>query len=48
MHLLLPDSDFDKEPSTANQLGDGNCQYNNFGTGMQKNVDGYYFEAKGD
>jgi N-terminal domain on NACHT_NTPase and P-loop NTPases len=44
----LSDSDFDEQPGTANQYGDGNRQFNNFGAGMMKNVDGHYFEAKGD
>ena len=41
-------SDFEEQPSSANQSGDGNRQFNNFGTGIMKNVDGHYFEAKGD
>ncbi|KAJ4287135.1 hypothetical protein N0V88_007757 [Collariella sp. IMI 366227] len=38
----------DEQPGTATQHGDGNRQFNNFGTGTQKNVDGNYFEAKGN
>ncbi|RYP55419.1 hypothetical protein DL770_010923 [Monosporascus sp. CRB-9-2] len=45
---LLPDSGFDEQPGTANQYGDGNRQYNNIGAGTMKNVDGNYFEAKGN
>ncbi|XP_014559425.1 hypothetical protein COCVIDRAFT_92155 [Bipolaris victoriae FI3] len=43
----LSDSDFDERPDTANQYGDGNRQYNAFG-GIQKDVDGSYFEAGRD
>ncbi|KAJ4287136.1 hypothetical protein N0V88_007758 [Collariella sp. IMI 366227] len=43
----LSESDLDEQPGTATQHGDGNRQFNNFGTGTQKNVDGNYFEAKG-
>ncbi|KAK3687144.1 hypothetical protein B0T22DRAFT_121460 [Podospora appendiculata] len=46
--LLSNDRDRDEQPGTASQHGDGNRQFNNFGTGPQKNVDGNYFEAKGD
>ncbi|KAK3681825.1 hypothetical protein B0T22DRAFT_445427 [Podospora appendiculata] len=46
--LLSNDRDRDEQPGTASQHGDGNRQFNNFGTGSQKNVDGNYFEAKGD
>ncbi|KAK4097473.1 hypothetical protein N658DRAFT_500366 [Parathielavia hyrcaniae] len=44
----LSESDLDEQPGTAIQNGDGNRQFNNFGPGTQKNVDGNYFEAKGD
>ncbi|KAF4333419.1 n-terminal acetyltransferase A auxiliary subunit [Fusarium beomiforme] len=44
----LPDTDLDEQPGSAIQYGDGNRQYNSFGLGTQKNVDGNYFEAKGD
>ncbi|KAK4031371.1 hypothetical protein C8A01DRAFT_21391 [Parachaetomium inaequale] len=44
----LSESDLDEQAGTASQHGDGNRQFNNFGTGTQKNVDGSYFEAKGD
>ncbi|KAK3687190.1 hypothetical protein B0T22DRAFT_121957 [Podospora appendiculata] len=46
--LLSNDRDRDEQPGTASQHGDGNRQFNNFGTGPQKNVDGNYFEAKGN
>ncbi|KAK3680817.1 Alpha/Beta hydrolase protein [Podospora appendiculata] len=45
---LSNDRDLDEQPGTASQHGDGNRQFNNFGTGPQKNVEGNYFEAKGD
>ncbi|KAK3688933.1 hypothetical protein B0T22DRAFT_512886 [Podospora appendiculata] len=44
----LSESDLDEQPGTASQHGDRNQQFNNFGIGPQKNVDGNYFEAKGD
>lgn len=44
----LPDSDFDSEPGTASQYSDRNRQYNLFRSGTMKNVDGHYFEAKGN
>ncbi|KAK3897175.1 sesB-related regulatory [Staphylotrichum tortipilum] len=48
-NLPLPNNrDLDEQAGTASQHGDGNRQFNNFGTGTQKNVDGNYFEAKGD
>ena len=43
----LPDSDFDNQPAAAAIYGDGNRQFNAFG-GTQNNVDGNFFEAKGD
>ncbi|KAK3897174.1 hypothetical protein C8A05DRAFT_39278 [Staphylotrichum tortipilum] len=42
----LSESNVDEQAGTASQHGDGNRQFNNFGTGTQKNVDGHYFEAK--
>ncbi|KAK4164409.1 hypothetical protein QBC43DRAFT_262507 [Cladorrhinum sp. PSN259] len=45
---LSSNSDFEEQPSTANQSGNGNRQFNNCGPGTMKNVDGHYFEAKGD
>ena len=45
---LSNNSDYEGRPGIASQYGDGNRQFNNFGTGTQKNVDGHYFEAKGD
>ncbi|KAK3305293.1 uncharacterized protein B0T15DRAFT_574665 [Chaetomium strumarium] len=45
---LCNDRDLNEQPGSAIQNGDGNRQFNNFGTGTQKNVDGNYFEAKGD
>ena len=46
--LLLNDSSPDKQSGTANQYGDNSRQYNAFGNATQKNVDGHYFEAKGN
>ncbi|KAK4101838.1 hypothetical protein N658DRAFT_39535 [Parathielavia hyrcaniae] len=40
--------DCGEQRGTAVQYGDGNWQFNNLGTGTQKNVDSNYFEAKGD
>ncbi|KAK3682386.1 hypothetical protein B0T22DRAFT_521656 [Podospora appendiculata] len=45
---LSNDRDRDEQPGNASQHGDGNRQFNNFGTGPQKNVEGNYFEAKDD
>lgn len=44
----LADSDLADQPGAANQYGDNNRQYNLFGEGTQKMVDGHYFEAKGN
>ncbi|KAK4466273.1 hypothetical protein QBC42DRAFT_259785 [Cladorrhinum samala] len=45
----LLDSDLEEEQArTVSQSGNWNRQFNNFGTGVMKNVDGHYFEAKGD
>ena len=43
----LPDSEFEEKPGAANQYGDGNRQNNVFG-GTQNNIEGHYFDAKGD
>ncbi|KAF1954303.1 hypothetical protein CC80DRAFT_353977, partial [Byssothecium circinans] len=43
----LPDSEFDEKLGSVSQIGDYNRQYATFG-GMQKNVDGHYFEAGGN
>ncbi|KAK3690562.1 hypothetical protein B0T22DRAFT_537180 [Podospora appendiculata] len=48
MSPSLSESDVDEQPGTASQHGNGNRQFNNFGTGPQKNVDGNYFGSKGD
>ncbi|KAK3695880.1 hypothetical protein B0T22DRAFT_489093 [Podospora appendiculata] len=45
---LSNDRDRYEQPGTASQHGDGNRQFNNFGTGPQKNVEGNYFEAEDD
>ncbi|RKK17486.1 hypothetical protein BFJ65_g7820 [Fusarium oxysporum f. sp. cepae] len=44
---LLPasSSNLKEQPVGANQQGHGNRQYNNFGTGTQKNVNGFYLEG---
>lgn len=44
----LADSDLAERNSAANQYGDNNRQYNLFGKGTQKIVDGHYFEAHGN
>jgi len=44
----LADSDLAEKNGAANQYGDNNRQYNLFGKGTQKIVDGHYFEAHGD
>jgi hypothetical protein len=43
----LTDSDLDKQPAAAKQYGNNNRQYNNFGNGTLKQVDGDNYEAKG-
>lgn len=43
----LPDSEFEGKPGVAHQYGDGNRQNNVFG-GTQNNVEGNYYDAKGD
>ncbi|RYP02564.1 hypothetical protein DL765_010727 [Monosporascus sp. GIB2] len=42
----LSDSDFDEQPGTANQFGDGNRMLNNFG-GSQKNIEGGNYDSGG-
>ncbi|RYO85585.1 hypothetical protein DL764_009145 [Monosporascus ibericus] len=42
----LSDSDFDEQSGTANQFGDGNRMFNNFG-GSQKNIEGGNYESGG-
>ncbi|KAK3687145.1 BCS1 N terminal-domain-containing protein [Podospora appendiculata] len=42
----LSESDRDEQPGTASQHGDGNRQFNNFGTGPQKNVDSNYLRQR--
>ncbi|KAL8381644.1 hypothetical protein RB595_005771 [Gaeumannomyces hyphopodioides] len=44
----LPDSDLEDKAGAASQIGDNNRQYNNFGEGTQKNVDGNVYEAQGN
>ncbi|KAK3690561.1 hypothetical protein B0T22DRAFT_537179 [Podospora appendiculata] len=44
---LSNDRDREDQPGTASQHGNGNRQFNNFGTGSQKYAEGNYFEAKG-
>jgi hypothetical protein len=44
----LADSDLDEQPGAANQYGNNNHQYNNFGNGNLKKVDGNNYESKGD
>ncbi|RYO85586.1 hypothetical protein DL764_009146 [Monosporascus ibericus] len=44
--LLSSNSDFDEQPGTANQFGDGNRMFNNFG-GSQKNIEGGNYESGG-
>ena len=43
----VPDSACDDQPAAAAMFGNGNRQFNAFG-GTQNNVDGNFFEAKGD
>lgn len=43
---LSRDSDLHEQPGTANQSGDGNRMFNNFG-GTQKNIDGGNYESGG-
>ncbi|RYP49164.1 hypothetical protein DL769_011115 [Monosporascus sp. CRB-8-3] len=42
----LSDSEFDEQPGAANQFGDGNRMFNNFG-GSQKNIEGGNYESGG-
>lgn len=44
----LADSNLAEQPSTANQYGDNNRQYNLFGQGTLKIADGHYFEVQGN
>ncbi|KAJ5911128.1 uncharacterized protein N7473_000431 [Penicillium subrubescens] len=46
--LSLADSDLAEQPNSANQTSDNNRQYNLFGKGTQKIVDGQYFETQGN
>ncbi len=36
------------QPNSVSQPGDGNRQFNFFGSGNMNNVDGHYFMAQGD
>ena len=45
---LSSNEDDGKQPGTASQYGDGNWRLNSFGAATMKNVDGNYYEAKGD
>lgn len=44
---LSNNRDRNEQPGTAYQYGYGNRQFNHFGAGTMKNVDGNYFEASG-
>lgn len=43
---LSSNPDFDEQPGAANQFGDGNRMFNNFG-GSQKNIEGGNYESGG-
>jgi len=43
----LPSSTLDKKPGAASQYGDNNRQYNHFGKGDMKNIQGHSFQSNG-